>query len=181
MHIVCLCFFTFILLIWCYQDECSFPIHFFLWLFFVSFLWMQRLVMGGNCKKYSINIIFIFTLKDWYFRYFIFINTMGVILKVIMVKSMIMNIVDFICFAWKFIQRKIFNFFGSLLIVNLKIINYVFWISKFLSIVNVSKVSLWSSFLLTFLISCSFTYGDKIYQGMWNSNQLNDLANLINN
>ncbi len=41
-----------------------------------------------------------------------------------------------------------------------------FEFSKFLSIVNVSKVSLQSSFLLTSLISCLFTHDDKLYQGM---------------
>jgi hypothetical protein len=87
-------------------------------------------------------------------------------LRVIMVKSMIMNIVDFICFAWKFIWRKIFKLFGPLLIVNSKIVNYVFWFPKFLSIVSVSKVSPWSSFLLTSLISCLFTHDDKLYQGV---------------
>jgi hypothetical protein len=51
---------------------------------------------------------------------------MNFALMMIFMKSMAMNIVDFICFAKKFIGGKIFKYFGYLLIVSLKIVYYVF-------------------------------------------------------
>jgi hypothetical protein len=41
-------------------------------------------------------------------------------------KLMTMNIIDFICFARKFIGGKIIKCFGSLLIISSKIVYYVF-------------------------------------------------------
>ncbi len=69
LHILCICFVTFVVLIWCYLGECSFPIYFYLWFFFfcIEFVnvkvgWMLVenngvSMMDGNCKKSHMNII----------------------------------------------------------------------------------------------------------------------------